>query len=385
MEPTEEHRIRLGHKAEKKLEVATLPKRDPADVEARIFRAHPISTEGRDRDGDILRSEGADASAFALNPVGLYMHDRWSLPTHKTIKLYIGTAGKNKAVLADYQYPEAGVLELADKVHDMDAGGFLRAASVGFLPTSLEAIDLDGEPVDMDQRGAWLMVAGYDVTEWELMEWSKVTVPSNRESARRALEDVTFNKAWLGKGPGSLLEWVKDGPRCEVELDGKPRGREMIAVLDDIKNAIKAAGSNSAAAEDLATIVKQVKGNTSALEMALLPFSDESTDESAEVQPELFAVEELDEPGSTEELDTTEDAATEPLSASDDSEASTEPAGNVDAVEEPAETLDSESESEDGTTDEIQLALSEILAKLPSVVDNTARALGLAVQEVDNA
>lgn len=121
-----------------------------------------VSTPQVDRDNDILFPLGCRFATYLQNPVVLWAHQSRSLPI-----------GRGEDVRAD----EAGVTmtkvfatrdenPMAESVYRLLLGGYLNAASVGFLPQKW---------VWNEQRGSWAI----DYLEWELTESSVVPIPSN--------------------------------------------------------------------------------------------------------------------------------------------------------------------------------------------------------------
>jgi len=128
-----------------------------------------ISTDARDRHGDILEPGGAQIAAFLKNPVVLWAHDYRSLPIGRCASL-AREGGAIKAEIAFAPTP------FAREVYDLYAKGFLRAWSVGFLPLTWEVLE--------DEEGKF---GGYHVRSWELIELSAVPVPANADALTDAL------------------------------------------------------------------------------------------------------------------------------------------------------------------------------------------------------
>lgn len=121
-----------------------------------IVMRHVLSTPHRDRDGDILRSEGA-----SLDPKMLMLWQH--IPT-----LPIGKC------LYTAQQDESGIkvvsaiVDIGDVAHDaavMVDNDMLRY-SHGFRALEFQEMKEDG-------------MTGYDITKWEVMEESGVSIPSN--------------------------------------------------------------------------------------------------------------------------------------------------------------------------------------------------------------
>lgn len=122
-----------------------------------------ISTNDVDRYNDILVPEGADVSAYERNPVVLFGHDIHALPIGRTEHLRIVPG---KGITADFSFLTGD--DFASRVKNAFDQKVLNGASVGFLPKKSEPI-----------KGG-----GLRYTQWELLEWSLVTVPANSAAVR---------------------------------------------------------------------------------------------------------------------------------------------------------------------------------------------------------
>lgn len=113
-----------------------------------------ISTDNKDRQGEIVEQIGADVSFFKKNPVVLWAHDYQNLPIGLCDKLELID---NKWVAEGIFAPEEAN-PFAQQVRKLYDGGFIKATSIGFLPKKRE------ENI---------------IKEWELLEFSFVPVPAN--------------------------------------------------------------------------------------------------------------------------------------------------------------------------------------------------------------
>lgn len=149
------------------------------DAEKGIYEAL-ISTESVDRDGDILKAEGADLTNFNKNPVVLFGHN------YRDATAVVGKALEvvkeaGQGIRARFQFADKETSPHADLVHRLWRGGFLNATSVGFIPNQHEARkDEDGNDTEY----------GRTYTEWELLEFSIVPVPANQEALRLAYKEM---------------------------------------------------------------------------------------------------------------------------------------------------------------------------------------------------
>lgn len=120
-----------------------------------------ISTRTVDRMNDVIEAWNLDA--YRANPIVLWQHTSSLFPIGRSTRVWIeGTRLKATLELTDAS-PEA------ERARRLIEGGFLRAASVGFIPLRWEFSRDPARPL------------GIDVKEAELVEWSVVSAPANRE------------------------------------------------------------------------------------------------------------------------------------------------------------------------------------------------------------
>lgn len=119
-----------------------------------------IATESVDRHGTIIDARGVDLDAYKRNPVVLFNHD-YDRVVGRAANIQM--RGDNIVAEVEWDEDDPFAAEIARKMR----AGFLNAASVGFMVQ-------DGE--DDEERGA------YRITRSELVEFSIVAVPSNRDA-----------------------------------------------------------------------------------------------------------------------------------------------------------------------------------------------------------
>ncbi len=123
-----------------------------------------VSTEDEDREGDIIEAAGWDLKAYKKNPVVLFAHNYSQPPVAKALDIRI----EDGKLISTLQFAPT---PFAQEVWTLYSQGFMRAASVGFLPKRWE------EHTDAERRGMWGMPRIYK--EQELLEYSLVPVPAN--------------------------------------------------------------------------------------------------------------------------------------------------------------------------------------------------------------
>jgi HK97 family phage prohead protease len=152
---------------------------------------------------DTIAAAGWDLTDFQANPVALWAHDSCAPP--------IGGA-RNVAVegdhlLGDIEFAPPETYAFADTIYRLVLGKFLRAVSVGFLPTRYAFVENDPE-----------CGFGIDFLEQSLLEISICPVPANPNALQEARRQ--------GIDMRPLVEWAErtldcDGkaslPRAELE------------------------------------------------------------------------------------------------------------------------------------------------------------------------
>jgi HK97 family phage prohead protease len=179
-----------------------------ADPQERSI-VHWISTESVDRYGDIVRAAGLNDANFAKNPVVLFGHDHRAFPVGKSLWRKVTERGGVKGVLAKTQFADTAQGHDVFKLWD---GGYLNAASIGFIP-------LEYTPIyEKDEEGHDRWTGGYEFTASDLLEYSIVPVPANQEALRLAIDNgVLESRDVLGVARVALFE--KDV--CELRECGK--------------------------------------------------------------------------------------------------------------------------------------------------------------------
>ena len=174
-----------------------------------------ISKEVVDRDGDILRASGVDFGNYMKNPVFLSFHNSREFPLGKVTKFWV----EDNSVKAIVYFPTIEELStnpeqasekarLCDFCYCCYKTGMLNAVSVGFIPLEWT------ETKD-----------GYDITKWELLEFSDVAVPANQDAIAEAVKSFGLDESV-----------VKDF------LTTEKSGKRISAATKEILNKIKSCG-----------------------------------------------------------------------------------------------------------------------------------------------
>ena len=207
------------------------------ELEERTVR-FKISSEVVDRDGDILIAKGCNFENFKKNPQFLGFHNYHEYPLG--IPKNWGIEGK--AVYCDVYFPTIEELstekesasekaKLVDFTYHCYKTGMLNAVSVGFIP-------IDAVP-NKETGGAI-------VNEWELLEFSAVTVPANQDAIAQAVKSFGDENAKQMIDPierikeleGQIVECNKTIKVQAEKLEGVNNELDVLK-LDDEKEVLQ--------------------------------------------------------------------------------------------------------------------------------------------------
>lgn len=148
----------------------------PAIDEGRMSATFTISTPTPDRSEDVMNPRGCLLNNYAKNPVVYFDHGfNLSLPIAKSED----ENGELTVSIHDGHVEATGYfsqkLKESQQIFDLVVEKILRTSSVRFTPVkyNLRA---------SSERG------GYDMAEWELLEWSVVGIPDNPEAVRKIID-----------------------------------------------------------------------------------------------------------------------------------------------------------------------------------------------------
>ena len=135
-----------------------------------------ISTDAIDRDSEVLLPSGVQLDNFIKNPVIPWSHFSGEPPIAKALWI----KKNSKRILAKIKF---AATDRAEEVWQLFKQGFLNAFSVGFMP-------LKGHRPTPEEikKNPLLANANYIFDEWELLEFSPVTVPANPEALSQAVK-----------------------------------------------------------------------------------------------------------------------------------------------------------------------------------------------------
>lgn len=135
-----------------------------------------ISSASVDRDKEVLLPKGANFDNYLKNPVVLWGHQSSDPPIGKALWVKRG----QKQITAKVKF---ATTERAEEIWELFKGGYLNAFSVGFIPIKGH----QPTPDEIRKMPEWAE-ARFVYDEWELLEFSPVTVPANPDALRLALE-----------------------------------------------------------------------------------------------------------------------------------------------------------------------------------------------------
>lgn len=223
---------------------------------------HFISTERRDRGGDVLLSDGMRVTG---KPVVLLQHG-WGVagsePIAKPVWIKKGEFKNRKGVQAKTQfYPD----ELGKRLWDKCAHGYIPNWSIGWLPLKEEFVtEKDGGRTRL-------------VSEWELLEYSLVGVPmqpdaQNVDKTGDILFKVLDGCTNMEEKLGELYLKMDDGQI--VDLEEKPFPNEHACRLEDPDKYIRFRRANDKFGKGIHAIWG-VQGGDKPVELQAIRFGKE--------------------------------------------------------------------------------------------------------------
>jgi hypothetical protein len=137
--------------------------------DANLIVEHFISTERRDRQGDIVRASGMRVNGKPVVLLGHGRGDMGSEPVAKPLSIKRGEYQGSRGVLAKTQFfPD----DTGRRLYQKTVEGYMPNWSIGFMI-------LDAKPLKGQREGD---LDGRDIREWELLEYSLVGVPANPDA-----------------------------------------------------------------------------------------------------------------------------------------------------------------------------------------------------------
>ena len=162
-----------------------------------------IAANELSRNGDELNLRGVAFKNYLKNPVVLWAHDSFGgVPIAKTLEIAHDDQGR---IVADFQFNSED--EFASRVENAWNGGFIRAASIRYLPTKV-----------VEVRGKAGEVERFRIEESELLEWSLVPIPADPDSVRAAARALNL--------PEEIFRALEPEPHSSLQdtSEKRPRG-----------------------------------------------------------------------------------------------------------------------------------------------------------------
>ncbi len=197
-----------------------------------------IAANELSRNGDDLNLRGISFKNYRKNPVVLWAHDSYQgIPIAKTLKIGHDEQGR---IAADFQFNSDD--EFAARVENAWNGGFIRAASIRYMPTKV--VEVRNEAGEVER---------FRVEKSELLEWSLVPIPADPDSVRAAARALGLpEEIFRGLEPEPeesepLLDPVTDEPEPEPK-QGDPI-EALTERVDSLESEVKALSVQEAAQE----------------------------------------------------------------------------------------------------------------------------------------
>lgn len=190
------------------------------------------TTEGIDRDNEVLSMNGWDLKAYKKNPVVLESHNYWEPAIGRTTKLRI----EGKQMIFRIEFPPEGIHPRADLFKKLYKLGFMKASSVGFIPSEYKL----GNGVDEPRR---------TFLKQELTEISLVTVPANPEAlmAEKSIIDAKEQGVLTDADMETLkqlIESVAKGVVTEKQVPADAQFKSFVTPEgEDFASGVKEEGS----------------------------------------------------------------------------------------------------------------------------------------------
>lgn len=145
-----------------------------------------FSDDTVDRAGDRIMQDGWDTDSFEANPVALFSH----MSTEPPIGRASNVSVRGNELIGDIEFASADIYPFADTIYRLVQGGYLKAVSVGFIPTEYEYVNTKDRP------------CGLDFIQQTLLEISVCALPCNPNAlidARAAGIDTEPLRQWASK------------------------------------------------------------------------------------------------------------------------------------------------------------------------------------------
>ena len=183
-----------------------------------------IAARERSRNGDELNLRGVDFQNYLKNPVVLWSHDSFGgIPIGKTLEIDHDDKGR---IVADFQFNSED--EFAARVENAWNGGFIRAASIRFMPTKVVEM--------LDEQGR---VDRLRIEESDLLEWSLVPIPADPDAVKAGARALNLpEEIFRGLEPEPEESEPLPDPVTE-EREPEPKQGDLIEALTERVDALE--------------------------------------------------------------------------------------------------------------------------------------------------
>lgn len=155
-----------------------------------------ISTNSYDRYKDRVKPSGCKSDAYMRNPVVLIDH---SYKAENVVATSIDISIEEDYITSIAKFPKEGISEKSDMVFEKLKAGLLNAVSIGFKPLKYMRNE----------------AGGYDIEEWELLEYSIVAVPANGEALQVGKSYEELDEA-IKK---ALKSYFEEASQSDVDIE----------------------------------------------------------------------------------------------------------------------------------------------------------------------
>ena len=219
----------------------------PKNVEETRTIEFIISDESKDRHGTILKTDGWDISSFNRNGIVGYQHNVYggglfSEPDPDSVIAKGFAFIESRQLIGKTTFEPAEINPLAEKIFRKVLYGTLKSTSVGF-----SEIEPGYYGQGNEARGA--SNETYYLGKRELLEYSIVNIPSNKNALVRSMKDqttgaLTYALSHLGNKfrPGQIEEMricdimdLLSGKDLEIRTSDPDRVRKLLAENSAIK------------------------------------------------------------------------------------------------------------------------------------------------------
>ena len=224
----------------------------PKDVEESRTIPFVISDDSKDRHRTILSVDGWDLEAYNRNGIVGYMHNVMGggMCSEPDPDYVIGkgiASIEERFLIGTTTFEPAEINKKAEKVFRKVLFGSLRSTSVGFS-------ELAPGEFGADEQGAGKADETYYFGRRELLEYSIVNIPSNRNAQKRSMRDQTagalayVRRALDSKFRLSQIEEMRvcdvldllDGKDVEIRSTDPDEVRRLLAEIETYKKKVTA-------------------------------------------------------------------------------------------------------------------------------------------------